>query len=194
MSTDVLPIATPIPAVAAKRMSMSRALHEMNLRSALRAGLVGAVAITVYMFAVPRALGIPQMDIGIIVGAVWFDPTYGPLYWLGWTLWHMVNGIAYVIPFAIVVWLIRQITTRLLGVWWQSDVFMGFVYGAVLWSLGPMTSIPSMLAGMPELTRLGLTNPGWFMLDLQLGWWPAIVDLGSHLLSGGLVGLLYKQR
>jgi hypothetical protein len=191
MSTTALPIATPIPA---RPSFLKNAFHEMNFPSALRAGVVGAVAITVYMFVVPRALGIPQMDIGVIIGAVFFDPTYGPLFWVGWTLWHMVNGIVYVIPFAIVVWIVRQVTTRLFGVWWQSDVFMGFVFGVVLLTLGPMTSIPSMLADLPELKEQGLTNPGWFMLDLKLGWLPALVDLGAHSFSGCLVGFLYKQR
>ena len=119
------------------------------------------------MFVVPRALGIPQMDIGITIGRlVEGNDNYGPLFWIGWTLWHMVNGIAYVIPFAMVVWLIRQTTTRLFGMWWQSDIFMGFVFGLVLLNVGPMWTIPMMLADTPEVQARGLTNPGIYMLDL----------------------------
>ena len=150
---------------------------------------------TSYMFVVPRLLGIPQMDIGITIGRL-CDPSdsYGLAYWTGWTLWHVVNAVIYVVPFGLVVWIVRQITTRLFGVWWQVDVFNGFLFGLVLLLLGPMTGVPSMLADLPQVTERGLTNPGFFMLDLHLGLLPALVDLGAHSFHGCLVGWFYKLR
>ena len=105
------------------------------------------------------------MDIGITIGRL-CDPSdsYGLAYWTGWTLWHVVNAVIYVVPFGIVVWIVRQITVRLFGMWWQVDVINGFLFGLVLLLLGPMTGVPSMLADMPEVTERGLTNPGFFML------------------------------
>jgi hypothetical protein len=184
-------IATPEPVAVRPSTFVKGMIHDLNLLSALRAGLWGAVAMTIYMFVVPRVLGIPQMDIGIIIGAI-FDPTYGPLFWVGWMLWHVLNAVIYVFPYALVMWLMRQVTSRTLGIWWQSDLFSGFVFGVILLTAGPMTSIPMMLRDITQ--EKGLTNPGWFMLDLHLGLLPAFVDLGAHTLHGCLVGILYKQR
>jgi hypothetical protein len=182
-------IAEPPPSLAAS------ILYDLNLWSAFRAGLIGAVGMTVYMFMVPRLLGIPQMDIGITIGRLCdSSDSYGLAYWTGWTLWHVVNAVIYVVPFGLVVWIVRQISTRLFGVWWQVDVINGFLFGLVLLLLGPMTGVPSMLADLPEVTERGLTNPGFFMLGLGLGWLPALVDLGAHSLHGCLVGYFYKLR
>jgi hypothetical protein len=182
-------------AIPSRPSSVRTAIYDMNLLGALRAGLIGAIAITIYMFVVPRALGIPQMDIGITIGRLFAgNDSDGALYWIGWTLWHMVNGVVYVLPFALVVWIMRFVSTRLFGMWWQVDIFMGFLFGLVLLNVGPMWSIPMMLADTPEVQARSLTNPGIYMLDLNLGWLPALVDLGAHSLHGCLVGLLYKQR
>jgi hypothetical protein len=190
-----MPSSVPEPVIPAPTTFLKTLLYELNLRSALWAGVVGAVAMTVYMFVVPRALGIPQMDIGITIGRL-CDPndSYGLSYWVGWTLWHVVNAVIYVFPYALVIWLLRQASVRLFGVWWQSDVFTGFLFGLVLLNIGPMWTIPMMLAETPEVQARGLTNPGIYMLDLGLGWLPALVDFGAHSLHGCLVGILYKQR
>lgn len=167
-----------------ERIGMAKQ-HEYSFdgRSALLAAAVAALAITAYMLIVPRALGIEQMDIGITVGAM-----VGPEGSLAATMtrvaWHVGNGLVYVFAYA-----------AILAYWQkQSTLLTGVAFGVVLWAAGPMTTIPMALDLHPLVQSGRLVNPGIFMQSLGLGWEPAAVDLGAHLVHGILTGVVYKHR
>jgi hypothetical protein len=171
------------PGRATLNESRAATRYIFNWPSAARAALLAAAAITLYMLFVPRLLGIEQMDIGITVGRL-TDPSGGGGAFLGRVAWHVGNGLVYVIPYAAVLVCVQR----------QSTARTGAVFGVVLWLVGPMLLIPILLTFHPRVWSGELTNPGIFMLALGLGWKPAAVDLGAHLIHGILAGGSYKHR
>jgi hypothetical protein len=147
------------------------------------AALLAASAITLCMLLVPRWLGVEEMDIGITVGRL-ADPTGGPVAFLARLAWHVGNGLVYVLAYAAILLRLQK----------QSTAWTGAVFGVVLWLVGPMLLIPVLLNGHPWVWSGELTNPGIFMLDLGLGWKPATIDLGAHLVHGIVAGVVYKHR
>jgi hypothetical protein len=146
------------------------------------AALAAATAITVYMMFVPRMLGVEAMDIGITIGQM-ADPSGGPVYLLTRIAWHVVHGLLYVPIYAAILYWFRI----------ESSVRTGIAFGIFLWLAGPMTLIP-LLLDRPRINAGDLSHPGVFMLALGLGWTPAIIDLGAHLIHGTLVGVICKHR
>jgi hypothetical protein len=57
-----------------------------------------------------------------------------------------------------------------------------------------MTLIPVLLDLQPQVSSGRLTNLGVFMLSLHAGLVPAAIDLGAHLMHGGITGAIYKHR
>jgi hypothetical protein len=155
----------------------------MDGPSVIRAAVVAAAAITLYMMFIPQSLGIKEMDIGISVGRM-LDLTGGVVAFLGRIAWHVVNGLVYLPIYALILLRLRR----------QSNALTGAVFGVVLWLLGPMLLVPLLLNLHPAVASGHLTNPGVFMLSLGLGWTPALVDIGAHLTHGILAGVVYKHR
>lgn len=154
-----------------------------NGPAAVLAALIATAAITVYMLVVPRMLGIEEMDIGITVGQL-SAPNYAWLAFLMRVAWHVGNGLVYVFAYAGILLYFQK----------QSSLMTGVIFGVVLLVLGPMLFIPIGLEAFPSVASGWLTNPGIFMLDLDLGWKPAATDLGAHLIHGVLTGVIYKHR
>jgi hypothetical protein len=154
----------------------------INWSRAALAAIVAASAITLYMMFVPRLLGIEQMDIGITIGNM-VDPSGGIGFFLARVAWHVGNGILYVFPYAFILFRLKK----------QSTVWTGIPFGMFLWLVGPMLLIPLRLNVNPLVQAAHLTHPGVFMLSLGLGLYPAVVDLGAHLIHGMLAGLVYKH-
>jgi hypothetical protein len=161
----------------------ARDVFAVDWLSAARAATLAALAITVYMMFVPRWLGYEEMDIGITVGEL---TAFGRerLALLSRLAWHFGNGLVYVAVYAIVL--------RRLGQ--QSNLGTGVIFGIILWLVGPMLLIPLLLNLAPAVSWGLLTNPGIFMLDLGLGWKPAVTDLGAHLVHGIVTGVVYKHK
>ena len=154
----------------------------LNWSSLSVAALLAAGAITLYMLALPRWLGIEEMDIGITVGRL-VDPSGGIADVLTRVAWHVGNGLIYLPAYAVTLVLLRR----------QSTAWTGMVFGVFLWLVGPMSLIPLLLDLDPLVRSGALTNPGIFMRALGLGWEPATVDLGAHLTHGVLAGVVYRH-
>jgi hypothetical protein len=154
----------------------------LNWSSLSVAALLAAGAITLYMLALPRWLGIEEMDIGITIGRL-VDPSGGIADVLARVAWHVGNGLIYIPVYAVILVRLRR----------QSSAWTGMVFGVCLWLVGPMLLVPVLLDLNPLVRSGALTNPGVFMLPLGLGWVPAIVDLGAHLTHGILAGVMYKH-
>lgn len=144
--------------------------------------MVATGAITLYMFFIPRMLGIEEMDIGITIGAI-SDPDGGAGAFLGRMAWHVGNGLIYVFIYAAVLLFLQK----------QSTAWRGLVFGGCLWLVGPMTLVPVLLNLHPQVYSGEWTNPGIFMLSLGAGWKPAAIDLVAHLTHGLLTGAIYKH-
>lgn len=150
--------------------------YSLNWPRAVAAALAAAAAITVYMLTVPRWFGVPEMDIGLTIGAL-MDAGDGPLATFGRLAWHVGNGIVYVLIYAAVLRRFQR----------QSSATTGAIFGVLLWFAGPMLLIPAVLNAM------GIANPGLFMVSLGWGLTPALLDLGAHLVHGVIAGSIYKH-
>lgn len=146
------------------------------------AALAAAAAITIYMMSIPRLLGVEAMDIGITIGAM-ADPAGGLGAWLVRIAWHVGHGLAYVPVYAAILLWFRV----------ESSARTGVAFGVFLWLAGPMLLIPILL-NRPWLGSGEATHPGIFMLALGLGWKPAVIDLGAHLIHGTIAGVICKHR
>ena len=146
------------------------------------AALAAATAITVYMMFVPRFLGVEAMDIGITIGNM-ADPSGGLVYLLMRIAWHVGHGLLYVPVYAAILCWFRI----------ESSARTGIAFGAFLWLAGPMTLIP-LLLDRPRINVGDWSHPGVFMLALGLGWTPALIDLGAHMVHGILAGVICKHR
>jgi hypothetical protein len=152
--------------------------YAMNWPSAFLAALAAGMSITLYMLYVPRWLGMEQMDIGLTIAGM-VAPAGGAWAFPSRFAWHLGIGSIAVLLYAV-----------LLRYWQkQSTWATGAGFGVFLWLAGPMSLIPILLNGGPELS-----HPGIFMLDLGLGWTPAMIDLGAHLVHGMVAGVVYKHR
>jgi hypothetical protein len=151
--------------------------------AAVRAATFAAIAITVYMLTIPRALGIEQMDIGITVAEM-VGNDGSPAMSATRVAWHVVNGLVYVFAYALALAHFGK----------QSTAATGVLFGLTLWAIGPMSTVPLALDWHPAVASGALVNPGIFMQSLGLGWEPPAVDLGAHLCHGVIAGVAYKHR
>src|SRR5437762_10113857 len=95
--------------------------------SALLAALMASVAISLYMFFVPRWFGMEEMDIGLTIAGL-TAPEEGALAFLSRLAWHVSNGVIYVLIYAAVLRYYQK----------QSTLGTGVVFGVFLWLAGPM--------------------------------------------------------
>lgn len=140
------------------------------------AALAGAAAITVYMLTVPGWFGVPEVDIGLAVGAL-VDPAGGALATFGRFAWLVGTGAVSVLVYAALLKAFRR----------QSTATSGMLFGVLLWLAGPMLLIPALL------NLFSVDNPGLFMISLGRGLTPALIDLGAHLVHGAVAGGVYKH-
>lgn len=156
--------------------------YALNWGSAVAAGFLGTVAITLMMYFIPPRMGMPPMDIGTMLGTMLMPQGGSMAFWLG-MVWHFVNGIVFTIAYAAILLAFRK----------QSTWATGVGFGVVLWLLAMM--IMPMMLSMHLLVRAGsMDNPGPFMLRMGKGWMPAMFDLVAHLVYAVIAGAIYKHH
>jgi len=99
------------------------------------------------------------------------------------TVWHFLNGIAFVLVYAKILITLRK----------QSTVSTGLCLGCALWIV-LMLTLPVLFSADPAVRSGELPNPGMFLLHTGMGWTPAFFVLLDHLVYGLLVGIIYKHR
>ncbi len=146
----------------------------MNLLSAIIAGIVGTVVMTLVMQMAPR-MGLPKMDIVGLLGSMFGAPGNRAL----GLLLHGMMGIVFALIYA-----------ALWAAGWGAPTWLyGLVFGAIHWLI-----VGAIMAGMPMLhagIRSGqVPAPGAYMT--RLGGAQAFMGgLMGHLLYGLVVAWLY---
>jgi uncharacterized membrane protein YagU involved in acid resistance len=145
----------------------------VNILSAIVAGLIGTVAMTLVMAIAPK-MGMPKMDI-IGMLSTMFGKQNRPL---GMGL-HLMMGIAFALVYAFL---------------WSSGVGAATLTGGVLFGIVHWLVVGAMMAGMPMMhagIKAGkVPAPGAYMQN-NGGSKAFIGGLMGHILFGMVVALVY---
>ncbi|MGH2403724.1 MAG: DUF6789 family protein [bacterium] len=155
----------------------------MNWPAAITAGIWGTVVMTLTMYYVPPVIGLPPMDIGTMLGTMFLPHDEATALGVGLGL-HFVNGIIFVLAYAGVLLALRV----------QSTAWRGAVLGVILWLAGAMLLLDPIMEMHPLVQSGEMTNPGYFMLNMGMGWKPAMFSLVTHLVYGLIAGFLYRHH
>jgi len=146
----------------------------MNVFSAILAGLVGTLGISMVMAIAPK-MGMPKMDIVDMLSTMFGNPNRV----LGWMM-HFMMGIIFALIYAFL-WS--------LGVG-SATWLNGLIFGAVHWSVVGMIMgmIPMMHAGIKSGT---VQAPGLWMTN-NGGTMAFVGGLMGHMVFGLVVALIYN--
>lgn len=155
----------------------------LNWTGVIVAGLWGTLVMTLTMYYVPPVMGLPPMDIGIMLGTMFLPQYTATARGVGLGL-HVANGIIFVLAYAGILLALRV----------QSTAWTGVVLGVLLWLGGAMLLLDPIMQMNPLVQSGEMTNPGYFMLNVGMGWKPAMFSFVTHLVYGLTVGFLYRHR
>ena len=146
----------------------------MNVFSAIIAGLVGTVVLTMVMKMAPK-MGMPEMDIVGMLGSMFGKPNQK----LGMMM-HLLMGIVFALIYAYL-WSLGIGSATWLG---------GLIFGAVHWL------ITGMMMGMIPMMHAGIKNgavqaPGFWMTN-NGGMKAFVGGLMGHMVFGLVVVLVYN--
>lgn len=156
--------------------------YALNTTRIIAAGIAATAAMTLMMYYGPPMVGMPPGDIGTILGTMLLPNNPGQALWIG-LIMHLANGIIFAAIYAAVLLSLRQ----------QSGGGTGAIFGVLLWLIEPMLLLPIILTMHPLVKTGRISHPGFFSLNLGMGWTPAAFSLATHLVYGVLVGLFYKH-
>lgn len=158
-------------------------LYALNWAGAIAAGIWGTFVMALMMYYVPPLMDMPPMDIGTMLGTMFLPQDKAAAFWIGLGV-HFMNGTIFALAYAAILLALRT----------QSTAGTGVGLGLATWLGGAMLLLVPILEIHPLVQSGEMKNPGYFMLDMGMGWTPALLSLATHLVYGVIVGLLYKHH
>ena len=146
----------------------------MNVLSAVIAGIVGTIAISIVMGLAPM-MGMPKMDIVDMLSTMFGKPNRI----LGWMM-HLMMGVVFALIYAFL-WSIG---------FGSSNWLFGLIFGAVHWL------VVGVIMAMIPIMHVGIKNgeveaPGMWMTN-QGGILAFVGGLMGHMVFGLVVTLVYN--